>query len=378
MSKLHLEDINMDLLKRELVKHKIPYHSYDSSTLAKLLLSNMNGVEFNYKIKDSLFHGYIPSSNRFINIIFLEYGYNFISYFKDDFIYLNEVSNYFKRYLVENNLEKELDIFNLNQELRRIEAILSFYENKEIIARYDIYLYFYLEKSELMNYFLAYINNYIEKHMHTRLACKIHPIRDLLNAIEDRSILDKLEYYDLFKNDLTYEKIFNSSIKNLNLSKEFLMKHYSISDRSANILFHEYEIYNTISLQDEEIKKLLISNLHKNNLEIIEEEYIRAINLYSSKVLSLTISQRFKKILYNLLLNYINEGVYLNQIPNLLSKENPFQFEHSITSFCEYLNAIKKNKIDMDEVIYKFIDEITLEKNCIGILLYPLKHFLKQ
>ena len=61
----------------------------------------MNDVEFNYKIKDSLFHGYIPSSNRFINIIFLEYGYNFISYFKDDFIYLNEVSNYFKRYLVE-------------------------------------------------------------------------------------------------------------------------------------------------------------------------------------------------------------------------------------------------------------------------------------
>ena len=78
----------MDLLKRELVKHKIPYHSYDSSTLAKLLLSNRNDVEFNYKIKDSLFHGYIPSSNRFINIIFLEYGYNFISYFKDDFIYL--------------------------------------------------------------------------------------------------------------------------------------------------------------------------------------------------------------------------------------------------------------------------------------------------
>ena len=368
----------MDLIKRELVKHKIPYHSYDSSTLAKLLLSNRNEVEFNYKIKDSLFHGYITSSNRFINIIFLEYGYNFISYFKDDFIYLNEVSLYFKRYLVENNLEKELDIFNLNQELRRIEAILCYYENKEIIARYDIYLYFYLEKSELMDYFLAYINNYIEKHMHTRLACKIHPIRDLLNAIEDRSVLDKLEYYDLFKNDLTYEKIFSSSIKNLNLSKEFLMKHYSISDRSAKILFHEYEIYNTISLQDEEIKKLLISNLHKNNLEIIEEEYIRTLNLYSSKVLSLTISQRFKKILYNLLLNYINEGVYLNQIPNLLSKENPFQFEHSITSFCEYLNAIKNNKIDMDEVIYKFIDEITLKGNCIGILVYPLKHFLKE
>ena len=368
----------MDLLKRELVKHKIPYHSYDSSTLAKLLLSNMDEVEFDYKIKDSLFHGYIPSSNRFINIIFLEYGYNFISYFKDDFIYLNEVSLFFKRYLVENNLEKELDIFNLNQELRRIEAILCYCENKEIIARYDIYLYFYLEKSELMNYFLAYINNYIEKHMHTRLACKIHPITDLLNAIEDKSILDKLEYYDLFKNDLTYEKIFNSSIKILNLSKEFLMKHYSISDRSANILFHEYEIYNTISLQDEEIKKLLISNLHKNNLEIIEEEYIRALNLYSSKMLSLTISQRFKKILYNLLLNYINEGFYLNQIPDLLSKENPFQFEHSITSFCEYLNAIKNNKIDMDEVIYKFIDEITLKGNCIGILLYPLTHFLKE
>jgi hypothetical protein len=79
-----------------------------------------------------------------------------------------------------------------------------------------------------------------------------------------------------------------------------------------------------------------------------------------------------------LLLNYINEGVYLNQIPDLLSKENPFQFEHSITSFCEYLNAIKKNKIDMDEVIYKFIEEITLKKNCIGIEVYPLKHFLKQ
>lgn len=368
----------MDLLKRELVKHKIPYHSYDSSTLAKLLLSNRNEVEFNYKIKDSLFHGYIPSSNQFINIIFLEYGYNFISYFKDDFIYLNEVADYFKRYLVENNLEKELDIFNLNQELRRIDAILNYYENKEIIARYDIYLYFYLEKSELMNYFLAYINNYIEKHMHTRLACKIHPIRDLLNAIEDRSILDKLEYYDLFKNDLTYEKIFNSSIKILNLSKEFLMKHYSISDRSAKILFHEYEIYNTISLQDEEIKKLLISNLHKNNLEIIEEEYIRVFHLYSSKILSLRISQRFKKILYNLVLNYINEGFYLNQIPNLLSKENPFQFEHSITSFCEYLNAIKNNKIDMDEAIYKFIEEITLKKNCIGIEVYPLKHFLKE
>ena len=53
----------MDLLKRELVKHKIPYHSYDSSTLAKLLLSSMNEVEFNYKIKDSLFLGYVPSSN---------------------------------------------------------------------------------------------------------------------------------------------------------------------------------------------------------------------------------------------------------------------------------------------------------------------------
>lgn len=393
----------MDTLKRNLVIHKLSYEKknnliekeayklgYDTKTssayLAGLLFSEYKNIIFDYRINDSTYHGYIKSSDIFINIIFLEYGYNFISYSKDGLKYLKEVSDYFKKYLVENNLEKELDVVNLYVELRRIDNIISYYDNKDINATYDLYLYFYEEKSELITFFETYINNYIERNLITKLTFKTHPITELLDSINDKSILNKLEYYDLFKNGLSYEKIFNS-IVNKNVSKESLMNHYSISERTASILMNEYEIYNNVYLQDEEIMKLLYVNQHKNNLEIIEEAYIRSFYLYSSKILSLTISQRFKKILYKLVFDYIDNGLYLNQIPELLSKideidgDKKSKIELGIAKFCEYLDKLndsRNNDSLIDEVIYKFIEEIKYKNNNIGIELHSLNNVIKM
>ena len=131
-------DIKNILIEKE--GYEYGYSSrYSSGYLARLLLSQFDDVNCDYKMGDALFNGYIKETNRFINVRFLEHGYNYTQYFSDSFKYLNECANYFKNYLIDKKLENELDCFHLLSELIRIDNLVAYcLDNKIDNVIYDL------------------------------------------------------------------------------------------------------------------------------------------------------------------------------------------------------------------------------------------------
>lgn len=390
----------MDQLKRNLVCHKISYDiknnliekecyelgyttRYSSGYLARLLLSQFEDVEYEVLIDDSLFNGYLEKSNTFINVRFLEYGYNYTSYFKDKFKYLNECANYFKHYLIDNNLEKELDCFHLLSELVRIDNILNYcIENKIQNANYNLYLYFYEEKSNLASVFEKYINNYVDSNFDISFMYDISPLKEFYSGVKDANALERLEYYDLLKNDYSYEKIINEIINSNNISVNDLMEKYSISHRTAYYIKGEYDICNDTEEQFVQLRELVRSNSSLNNTQIIESSFIRNYFSFSSAISSVKVSNSLKDIIFNELMECIHNGYYNNEINDALNfPKNIEKNKTSILNFSNYLDMISKMDLTKDDnkrqLIYKFVEQIVESNNKISIRLYPLKKLAK-
>lgn len=384
----------MDLLKRSLVCKKISYDiknnllekecyelsyttRYSSGYLARLLLSQFDDVEYDFIINDSIFNGYIKKSNSFINVRFLEYGYNYISYFKSDFKYLNDIANYFKQFIINNNLEKELDCFSLLTELTRIDNLISFcLENKLNNLTYNLYLYFYDEKSNLANTFEKYINSYIESNFNIIFRFNILPLKNLYNTVNDRDALERLEYYDLLKNNYNYEKIVNEIIDESDVRVKDLIDKYSISHRTAYYIKGEYDICNDPKECYIQLKELVKCNSHINNINIIDPVFIRKHFLLSSNNSAIRLSNKIKEIILNELIEKIRGGYYNNEINELLNKQKNENNMKGMINFSKYLDTI--SKIDLtknenkEELISKFVEKIYVSNEVIQIKLYPL------
>lgn len=389
----------MDFLKRSLVRKIISYDiknnlienecyklgystRYSSGYLARLLLSEYSERN-DFIIDDSLFNGYIEESNTFINILFLEYGYNYTTYLKNEYKVLNECANYFMHYLEENELENELDSFNLISELNRIDNLLNYSKiNKLNNLTYNLYLYFYEDKSKLAIAFEKYINNYINSNFDINFKYNIRPIKELYDCVKGKEVLEKLEYYDLLKNDYTYEKIMNEIINVPNIEINDLMNKYSISKRTAYYLKGEYDICNDTVEQYIELNKLIITNNRNNNLDIIEPLFIRSFFLLSSYKSACILSSKLKDIIFNELIDKIHNGYYKNEIENALKNSKDIDNKTTgILNFSKYLKEIYEMDLTKDEnkkgIIIKFVEQIYVEKNKISIKLYPLKKLAK-
>ena len=209
-------------------------------------------------------------------------------------------------YLIDNNLEKELDNFHLLSELIKIDNIIWFcLENKLNNLTYNLYLYFYDEKSNLASMFEKYINSYVESNFSIAFRFSICPLRDLYNSVSDKNALEKLEYYDLLKNNYTYEKITNEIINEPNITIDGLMNKYSISHRTAYYIKGEYDICNDSEEQYIQLRTLVRSNCNLNNAEIIETSFIRNYFLFSSSITANRLSVRLIEIIFSELLNNI-------------------------------------------------------------------------
>ena len=390
----------MDQLKRNLVCHKISYDiknnliekecyelgyttRYSSGYLARLLISQFDDAEYDFIINDSIFSGYIKQTNTFINVRFLEYGYNFTSYFKERFKCFNECANYLMHYLIDNNLEKELDNFHLLSELIRIDNIIWFcLDNKIKASTYNLYLYFYDEKSNLASMFEKYINSYVESNFSIAFKFSISPLRDLYNSVSDKNSLEKLEYYDLLKNNYTYEKITNEIINEPNITIDGLMNKYSISHRTAYYIKGEYDICNDSEEQYIQLRILVGSNCHLNNVEIIETSFIRNYFLFSSSITANRLSVRLIEIIFSELLKNIQDGYYNKEISDVLTKEqNNEKDKTSVLNFSNYLEQMSKmdltNIDNKKQLIYKFVEKIFESKGRITINLNPLTKLAK-
>ena len=390
----------MDQLKRNLVCKKISYDiknnliekecyelgyttRYSSGYLARLLISQFDDVEYDFIIDDSIFNGYLKKTNTFINVRFLEYGYNFTSYFKDKFKCLNECANYFMHYLIDNNLEKELDSFNLLSELIRIDDIIWFcLDNKIDTSTYNLYLYFYDEKSNLASMFEKYINSYVESNFSITFRFSICPLRDLYNSVSNKNSLEKLEYYDLLKNNYTYEKITNEIINEPSITIDGLMNKYSISHRTASYIKGEYDICNDSEEQYIQLRILVGSNCHLNNAEIIETSFIRNYFLFSSSITANRLSVKLIEIIFSELLNNIQDGYYNKEISDILTKaQNNEKDKTTVLNFSNYLEQMSKmdltNIDNKKQLIYKFVEKIFESKGRITISLNPLKKLAK-
>ena len=394
----------MDELKRSLVRNKISYDiknnliekeshklgyltRYSSGYLARLLLSQYNNVSYDFIINDGLFHGYIKDSNTFVNVIFLEYGYNFTSYFKNNHKYLNECENYFKNYLINNNLEKELDIFGIVNELSKIDNILDYSINNKLSnITYNLYLYFYEDKSILASDFEKYINDYINTKYNIKFNYSIKPITELYSKIKDKDILERLEYYDLLPNDYTYEKIIEEVINKSNITVEELINKYSISHRTAYYIKGEYDIYNDMEEQYISLLKLIKSHNYQGNTEIIDQSFIRSYFSFSSELSSVRLNNRLKEIVLNELIEFLNGRFYDNAIKEALLEEHNHPNKDSdkkitkILKFNKYLDNISNIDLSIDknisELITKFVEQIYEKDKQISIKLYSLNRVI--
>ena len=391
----------IDQLKRSLVSHKLSYDirnnliekevyelgyktSFSSRYLSMLLLSQYSDALLDFKIDDSLINGYLKESNRFISINFLEYGFNYTMYFKDDYHKLNQCSMYIKNYILENKLEKELDNLIISSELNNIDNVLNYCINNNIEnASYEKYLFFYNEKSSLASLFEKYINTYINSNYNIKFRYIIKPVKEIFNSITDKSILERLEYYDLLKNDYTYESIFESIIKEPSIKLDDLIKKYSISNRTANYIFREYNIYINQDKQMEEIYKMLSCYIG-GDLDIIEEQNVQYFFLYSSPILSKLISDKLINFLFDETMSKIKNGYYENDIKNILINRNVDSNVYSklaISQFNNYLESLSsndfKNNSNKLQIIKKFVKRIITQKGRIKVELQPLKNFVK-
>lgn len=392
----------IDFLKMELVKHKLKYNLKtnqiykeikklglltitNSFYLAKLILPKEN-INYNYKINDSIFHGNIENENKFINVIFLEFNYNFIGYFNDDLTYLKEASNHLKKYLKENNLETELDRILICKELQNIENLIDYsIKNDKKNINYILYYYPFGEKSLLSNYFKKYINTFINNKYNISFNFSYKSILEALNDINDNDTLEQLEYYDLFKNDLTYEKIFDDIVISNESNIYDVINKYNISKRTADIIWKEYELYN-----DNNIKFLEIIKVAKkfHNVSILEPESIRQAMLYSSKVLANVISDYFINEVFDLLVSNLNNGYIEREIASLnesIKRENDtiksLDTKAKMSSLLNEINEIKFKSFENDKkysLIKKYVSKIYVEDDTLAINIYPLKELIKR
>lgn len=358
---------------------KLGYPSiYSSEYLARLLFSQKDNYLFDYKINRSRFHVYDEKDFKFINVIFIEWWYNQIIYFEKEFKYLNACASFFKNYIIDNNLETELDYIQIARELKKIDDLIDYCFNNNIKkTSYCIYLFFYEEKSNLAIFFEQYINNYIKSNFEIDFIFNILNLKDLIYQINDKEILDRLEYYDLFKDDITYEKIFNSIIKDNQITVEDIINKYSISERTAKYIYHEYEIYHNSELQNKEIIKLVKAHLYDNNLDIIDESYIKYYFLYSSQKLSEKISKVLKYNIFFEALKLLLDGYYDREIKSLLNPKDRIKY----ISFVNYLDQMKNMDYSFEniqeEIIKRFVSKINIKNEMICVVLYPLSHFVK-
>ena len=370
-------DRKNNIIEKEI--SKLGYQSiYSSEYLARLLFSQNDNYLFDYKINRSRFHVYDEKDFKFINVIFIEWWYNQLIYFEKEFKYLNECASFFKKYIIDNNLETELDYIQIARELKRIDDLIDYCFNNNIKkTSYCIYLFFYEEKSNLAIFFEQYINNYIKSNFEIDFIFNILNLKDLIYQINDKEILDRLEYYDLFKSDITYEKIFNSIINNTQITVEDIINKYSISERTAKYIYHEYEIYHNSELQNKEIIKLVKAHLYDNNLDIIDESYIRYYFLYSSQKLSEKISKVLKYNIFYEALKLLLNNYYDIDLKSLHNPKDKIKF----ISFVNYLDQIKNMDYSdeniQEEIIKKFVSKINIKNEMICVSLYPLSHFVK-
>ena len=389
----------IDQLKRNLVFQKLSYDiknnliekevyelgfttRFSSRYLSRLLLSQYPDAILDFKNNNSVINGYLKEKNRFISINFIEYGFNFISCFKDNYYRLNQCSNFIKNYILENNLEREVDNLLISFELENIDDVLNYcIDNNIENASYEKYLFFYNEKSGLASIFEQYINTYINNNFNIKFRYIIRPVKEIYISITDKSILERLEYYDLLKNGNTYGSILESIINEPVIKVDDLIKKYSISNRTASYIFREYNIYNNHDKQMDEIYKMLSCH-RKDDFDVIEEQYIQGYFLYSSSILSKLISEKLTNILFSEIMNKLKNGYYEEDIKNILRSKNVesnSNFKIAILQFNNYLNSLSsmdlKNIINKQQIIKKLVKNINCTNGRIEVELQPVKHF---
>lgn len=72
--------------------------------ISKITFSQNNVIIFDYKINDNSFHAFMKEDYNYINVIFIEYGYNQLLYFVKEYKFLNNCATFVKGYNVDNKL----------------------------------------------------------------------------------------------------------------------------------------------------------------------------------------------------------------------------------------------------------------------------------
>ena len=388
----------MDFLKRNILKQIMSYNNnklneeakdlgyltiYSSSYLARIALNQFKDIVIDYKYNNSTYNGFIKNESLFIDVRFLEYGYNYIDYFNDNLLYLNDSIIYFKKNLLDTNIGNELSIFNLYSTLIQIDNILDYaIKNNITNIKYDIYYYYFFDELDnLSKIFKTFITHYISDKFNINFNLEYKNIKELINTINDKNTLEKLEYYNLFKNDLSFEKILDSLLKQKNINIDNIISQYNISKRTAEILFNEYSINNNLEKQNEEIIKLI--KYSSKNIEILEEDYIRGAKLYISSKTSKAISDNFKNLVFQDLLDMLEAGYYneeFNLLINDVLKQKDNDKRLKLLAYKNKLDSIGaidySNKDNKDSLIKEFIDKIDIEDEIIKLKLKTLRKII--